>query len=88
MCTAVHGNGKQTTATILVEQVPTTDHTFEDCRLMEYAKKANLKIGTGLVEFKKMQKKLGLVDFAYIAAQSLEYLPLLFSRMFVILLVL
>ena len=38
-----------------------TDHTFEDCRLMEYAKKANLKMGDALVEFRKMQKKLGFV---------------------------
>ncbi|KAF6039680.1 LPCAT2 [Bugula neritina] len=40
--------------------VPVTDHTFEDCRLMEHAAKANLKLGDGLVEFRKMQKKLGL----------------------------
>lgn len=42
-------------------QVPVTDHTFEDCRLMQYAQKAKLRMGDGLVEFRKIRKKLGFV---------------------------
>ncbi|KAK2164584.1 hypothetical protein LSH36_61g01016 [Paralvinella palmiformis] len=40
--------------------VPTTDHTFEDCRLMLYAQKINFPAAAGLVEFYKISKKLGM----------------------------
>ncbi|KAH3778267.1 lysophosphatidylcholine acyltransferase 2-like isoform X2 [Dreissena polymorpha] len=40
--------------------VPVTDHTFDDCRLMEKARLLNLPMETGLVEFQKLHKKLGV----------------------------
>lgn len=48
--------------TIMAEalDVATTDHTFEDCRLMAYAARLNMPAATGLVEFCKISKKLGL----------------------------
>lgn len=39
--------------------VPVTDHTYDDCRLMMKARKLNLPMDTGLVEFQKLHKKLG-----------------------------
>lgn len=40
--------------------VPVTDHTFDDCRLMMKARKLNLPMESGLVEFQKLHKKLGI----------------------------
>ncbi|XP_060081111.1 lysophosphatidylcholine acyltransferase 2-like [Ylistrum balloti] len=40
--------------------VPTTDHSFDDCRLMKQAGKLKLPLSTGLVEFSKLHSKLGL----------------------------
>lgn len=40
--------------------VPITDHTFEDCRLMYHAKSRNLPLESGLIEFSKLSKKLGM----------------------------
>ncbi|XP_052816886.1 lysophosphatidylcholine acyltransferase 2-like isoform X1 [Mya arenaria] len=40
--------------------VPVTDHTFDDCRLMVKARKLNLPMEAGLVEFQKLHKKLGI----------------------------
>nr|CAB3263476.1 lysophosphatidylcholine acyltransferase 2-like [Phallusia mammillata] len=40
--------------------VPSTDHTFEDCRLMRHAAELNLPMETGLVEFTKLSRKLGM----------------------------
>ena len=40
--------------------IPFTDHTYDDCRLMVESLKKNLPQRTGLVEFAKMQGKLGL----------------------------
>uniref|UniRef100_A0A7M4E4V1 Lysophosphatidylcholine acyltransferase 2 n=1 Tax=Crocodylus porosus TaxID=8502 RepID=A0A7M4E4V1_CROPO len=40
--------------------VPTTDHTFEDCRLMISAGQLTLPMDAGLVEFTKISKKLNL----------------------------
>ncbi|XP_050397956.1 lysophosphatidylcholine acyltransferase 2 isoform X1 [Patella vulgata] len=39
---------------------PITDHTYDDCRLMVRAAKLNLPMATGLVEFHKLHKKLGI----------------------------
>ncbi|XP_072135647.1 lysophosphatidylcholine acyltransferase 2 [Mobula birostris] len=59
--------------------VPMTDHTFEDCRLMISAGELTLPMEAGLVEFTKISKKLNLkwdnirkqLDcFATIASQS------------------
>lgn len=38
-----------------------TDHTYEDCKLMQEAEKMGLPTEVGLVEFQKMLNKLGLV---------------------------
>ncbi|XP_069495743.1 lysophosphatidylcholine acyltransferase 2 [Ambystoma mexicanum] len=40
--------------------VPVTDHTFEDCRLMISAGELTLPMEAGLVEFTKISKKLNL----------------------------
>ncbi|XP_039208304.1 lysophosphatidylcholine acyltransferase 2 [Crotalus tigris] len=40
--------------------VPVTDHTYEDCRLMISAGKLTLPMEAGLVEFTKISKKLNL----------------------------
>ncbi|OWF34743.1 lysophosphatidylcholine acyltransferase 2-like isoform X2 [Mizuhopecten yessoensis] len=40
--------------------VPTTDHSFDDCRLMKQAGKLKLPLSTGLVEFSKLHNKLGV----------------------------
>ena len=37
--------------------VLTTDHTFEDCRLMLEARKLNLPFEAGLIEFEKIKEK-------------------------------
>ena len=39
--------------------VPVTDHTYEDIRLMNYAAKLQLPAASGLVEFAKLNRKLG-----------------------------
>ena len=40
--------------------VPCTEHTFDDCRLMRKAASLNLPMETGLVEFAKVGRKLGM----------------------------
>ena len=40
--------------------IPCTDHTFEDCRLMLKASKLKLPREAGLVEFAKISEKLGM----------------------------
>ena len=40
--------------------LPITDHTFEDCRLMRKAAALNLPMESGLVEFAKISQKLGM----------------------------
>jgi len=40
--------------------VPSTDHTFEDCRLMRHAVKLGLPMNVGLIEFAKVNEKLDL----------------------------
>ncbi|XP_077982422.1 lysophosphatidylcholine acyltransferase 2-like [Glandiceps talaboti] len=40
--------------------IPVTDHTFEDTRLMVQATKTGLPLSAGLVEFQKLRNKLGL----------------------------
>ncbi|KAM4767328.1 lysophosphatidylcholine acyltransferase 2 [Cyanocitta cristata] len=49
---------RQTMANAL--NVPVTDHTFEDCRLMISAGQLTLPMEAGLVEFTKISKKLNL----------------------------
>ncbi|KAM8799258.1 lysophosphatidylcholine acyltransferase 2 [Eudromia elegans] len=49
---------RDTMATAL--NVPVTDHTFEDCRLMISAGQLTLPMEAGLVEFTKISKKLNL----------------------------
>ncbi|XP_001508426.1 lysophosphatidylcholine acyltransferase 2 isoform X1 [Ornithorhynchus anatinus] len=49
---------RNTMATIL--NVPVTDHTYEDCRLMISAGKLTLPMEAGLVEFTKISQKLKL----------------------------
>ncbi|NWI95232.1 PCAT2 acyltransferase, partial [Pitta sordida] len=49
---------RQTMAIAL--NVPVTDHTFEDCRLMISAGQLTLPMEAGLVEFTKISKKLNL----------------------------
>ncbi|XP_067905578.1 lysophosphatidylcholine acyltransferase 2 isoform X2 [Heterodontus francisci] len=44
----------------LALDVPITDHTFEDCRLMISAGELTLPMEAGLVEFTKISKKLNL----------------------------
>ena len=39
--------------------IPMTDHSYEDIRLMNYAAKLDLPRASGLVEFAKLSKKLG-----------------------------
>lgn len=41
-------------------KVPVTDHTYDDCRLMLQARHLNLPMESGLVEFQKLHKKLGI----------------------------
>ncbi|XP_072024236.1 lysophosphatidylcholine acyltransferase 2-like isoform X3 [Amphiura filiformis] len=40
--------------------LPVTDHTYEDCRLMEHARAKGLPLVAGIVEFQKILNKLGL----------------------------
>lgn len=40
--------------------VPVTDHTYDDCRLMLAARKLNLPMEAGIVEFQKLRSKLGI----------------------------
>ncbi|KAM5138503.1 lysophosphatidylcholine acyltransferase 2 isoform 2-T2 [Mantella aurantiaca] len=40
--------------------LPTTDHTYEDCRLMLTARELTLPMEAGLVEFTKISKKLSI----------------------------
>lgn len=40
--------------------VPVTDHSYDDCRLMQKAAKLKLPKSAGIVEFMKLNKKLGL----------------------------
>ncbi|XP_061163188.1 lysophosphatidylcholine acyltransferase 2-like isoform X2 [Saccostrea echinata] len=40
--------------------IPVTDHSYDDCRLMQKAAKLKLPKAAGLVEFMKLNKKLGL----------------------------
>ncbi|XP_002131598.2 lysophosphatidylcholine acyltransferase 2 [Ciona intestinalis] len=40
--------------------LPCTDHTFEDCRLMREAENLNMPMETGLIEFTKLNRKLGM----------------------------
>ena len=40
--------------------IPTSDHTFEDCRLMQYAQSKNYPMSAALVEFDSVRRKLGL----------------------------
>jgi len=51
-------NVRQVMAKVL--GVPTTDHTFEDSRLMRKALALNLPLESGAVEFTKMNQKLGM----------------------------
>jgi hypothetical protein len=39
--------------------VPVTDHSYDDCRLMQKAAKLKLPKTVGIVEFMKLNKKLG-----------------------------
>ncbi len=41
--------------------VQTTNHTYEDCRLMLKARELNLPFESGLIEFDKIKEKLKLV---------------------------
>lgn len=41
-------------------KVPVTDHTYEDCKLMQDAEEKGLPNEVGLVEFQKLLNKLGL----------------------------
>lgn len=41
-------------------KIPVTDHTYEDCKLMQDAEKMGLPTEVGLVEFQKMLTKLGV----------------------------
>ncbi|KAK3086372.1 hypothetical protein FSP39_017489 [Pinctada imbricata] len=41
-------------------RIPTTDHTFDDCRLMQKAAKLKLPKSAGLVEFQKLHNKLSV----------------------------
>ncbi|XP_074646514.1 lysophosphatidylcholine acyltransferase 2-like [Tubulanus polymorphus] len=41
-------------------KIPVTDHTFDDCKLMVYAAKRKLPMATGLIEFQKLSRRLGL----------------------------
>lgn len=41
-------------------QVPVTDHTYDDCRLMVKANKLKMPMAAGLVEFQKLNTKLGI----------------------------
>ncbi|CAH1270054.1 LPCAT1 [Branchiostoma lanceolatum] len=43
-----------------VLNIPTTDHTFDDCMLMVAAGKSDMPMDAGLVEFQKLREKLGL----------------------------
>ncbi|KAK7115276.1 hypothetical protein V1264_001176 [Littorina saxatilis] len=40
--------------------VPVTDHSYDDCRLMDKAQKLNMPMEAGLVEFQKLHQKLGI----------------------------
>lgn len=40
--------------------VTSTEHTFEDCRLMRHACKLNLPMESGLIEFAKLSRKLDI----------------------------
>ncbi|XP_076448987.1 lysophosphatidylcholine acyltransferase 2-like isoform X2 [Babylonia areolata] len=40
-------------------ELPVTDHTYDDCRLMMRAGSLNLPLEAGLVEFQKLHNKLG-----------------------------
>ncbi|CAG5126640.1 unnamed protein product, partial [Candidula unifasciata] len=41
-------------------ELPVTDHTFDDCRLMREAQKLHMSPRAGLVEMQKLHSKLGL----------------------------
>merc|ERR1712226_1605368 len=43
-----------------VDKVPVTDHSYEDCRLMLEAKKLNLPMEAGLVEYHKLNRLIGI----------------------------
>ncbi|XP_035678837.1 lysophosphatidylcholine acyltransferase 2-like isoform X1 [Branchiostoma floridae] len=58
-----------------VLNLPTTDHTFDDCMLMVAAGKSDMPMDAGLVEFQKLREKLGKVHFPgslHEAPQSLK----------------
>lgn len=57
-CNLFANNVRSEMATAL--DVPVTDHTFEDCRLMISAGELTLPMEAGLVEFTKISKKLNL----------------------------
>lgn len=40
--------------------IPVADYTYDDCRLMHKAKLKNLPYQTGLIEFQKLRRRLGL----------------------------
>ena len=40
-------------------ECPVTDHTYDDCRLMQLASKLEMPMETGIVEFMKLHSKLG-----------------------------
>ncbi|XP_067853971.1 lysophosphatidylcholine acyltransferase 2 [Heptranchias perlo] len=55
----LYGNRVRSAMAIELD-VPITDHTFEDCRLMISAGELTLPMEAGLVEFTKISKKLNL----------------------------
>ncbi|XP_060693713.1 lysophosphatidylcholine acyltransferase 2 [Hemiscyllium ocellatum] len=55
----LYGNRVRSVMAIALD-VPVTDHTFEDCRLMISAGELTLPMEAGLVEFTKINKKLNL----------------------------
>ncbi|XP_069757667.1 lysophosphatidylcholine acyltransferase 2 isoform X2 [Narcine bancroftii] len=74
----LYGNRVRSVMAIELD-VPMTEHTFEDCRLMISAGELTLPMETGLVEFTKISKKLNLKwdnirkqldNFAAIASKS------------------
>ncbi|XP_078067034.1 lysophosphatidylcholine acyltransferase 2 [Mustelus asterias] len=55
----LYGNRVRSVMALALD-VPLTDHTFEDCRLMISAGELTLPMEAGLVEFTKISKKLNL----------------------------
>ncbi|XP_072403492.1 lysophosphatidylcholine acyltransferase 2 [Chiloscyllium punctatum] len=55
----LYGNRVRSVMALALD-VPVTDHTFEDCRLMISAGELTLPMEAGLVEFTKINKKLNL----------------------------